>query len=127
MTEVQKKKLIKAQQGELDAVILYKKLAETVKNPEKAEKFLKVAADEGKHASILRQYTKEELRPKSSKAKLVVMLYKILGEKRTMKILAKGELGSIDGYALLVKDFPNIQSIMEDEALHAQIALDMIQ
>lgn len=122
MTEDQKKHLLKAQQGELDAVILYRKLAEVVKDEYYKEKFLKVSRDEGKHASILKNYTNEVLRPKSLKANLVVTIYMILGRKFTMNMLAKGEMDSIESYSKLVKDFPNIQEIMNDELLHAEIA-----
>lgn len=122
MTDIERKKLLKAQQGELDAVLLYKKLAALMKDEDKRKKLLKVAADEGKHASIIKQYTNETLSPKPGKARLIAMLYKVLGEKFTMNLLAKGELKSIDSYSTLVGEFPRIQEIINDEALHADIA-----
>lgn len=127
MTEMQKKQLLKAQQGELDAVLLYKKLANAVKGQEKKEKLLKVAAEEGNHAAILRQYTGETLKPKAAKSLLILALYKVLGEKKTMKILANGEMKSIGSYAPLSNEFPNIKSIMADEERHAKVALSIIE
>lgn len=122
MTDSVRKQLRKAQQGELDAVLLYKKLSELVKDEEYKVKFKEVAADEGKHASILKAYTKETLMPKSLKANVIAMVYRVFGAKFTMNILAKGELDSIESYSPLVKDFPNIQLIMDDEKKHADIA-----
>ena len=122
MDNEQKMKLIKSQQGELDAVILYRKLANIIKNEEYKEKFLKVASDEGKHASILKEYTNEILKPKSLKANIVAMIYRVLGAKYTMNMLAKGELKSVGPYSELVKDFPRIQEIIDDELRHAKIA-----
>ena len=122
MENKQKTQLIKSQQGELDAVILYRKLANIIKNEEYKEKFSKVAADEGKHASILKEYTNEILKPKSLKANIVAMIYRVLGAKYTMDILTTRELNSVGPYSKLVKDFPRIQEIIDDELRHAKIA-----
>ncbi|MDO5521892.1 MAG: ferritin family protein [bacterium] len=126
MTKEVKKSLLKAQQGELDAVVLYRKLAGMIKNEEYKEKFLQVAADEGKHASILKEYTGEVLTPKNRKANLIATMYKVLGAKFTMKLLSNGELKSIDAYAPLVSEFPNIQTIMDDELKHSKVATDYL-
>jgi len=51
-TEISKEKkvqLIKAQQGELDAVIVYRRLAEAIKDIKIEKVLLRIAADEGKH------------------------------------------------------------------------------
>lgn len=121
MTFKQKKKLLKAQQGELDAVILYKKLASIVENENSKNKLLKIASDEGKHASILKEYTKEILKPKPVKAYFVFLLYKVLGHNYVCTMLEKGELKSIEKYKSLVEDFPNIQIIIKDEKIHSEI------
>lgn len=122
MTTENRNKLLKAQQGELDAVILYQRLSEVIEDTEYKEIFRKVAADEGRHASILKEYTKEVLRPKAGKARIVLCIYRLCGAKVTMKLLAKGEMDSIPGYQKLVEEFPKISSIIEDEERHAKIA-----
>ena len=116
-----KVQLIKAQQGELDAVILYRRLAEVVKNTKDKELFLRIAADEGKHASILKKYTGETLKASNFKALVVITLYKVLGLKFILKLLEKGELKATEGYSLLVEEFPTIKEIIRDEALHATL------
>ncbi|MDO5293467.1 MAG: ferritin family protein [bacterium] len=127
MTTKSRKMLLKAQQGELDAVILYKRLSDAIKDPEYKEIFKKVAADEGRHASILKEYTNQVLKPKSLKAHMVLFIYRVCGAKVTMRLLAKGEMDSIPGYLKLVQEFPNISSIIEDEARHAKIAESYLQ
>lgn len=47
ISEKERKQLIKSQQGELDAVILYRRLAEMIEDRNKKETLLRVAADEG--------------------------------------------------------------------------------
>ncbi len=126
ITKAEKEKIIKAQQGELDAVILYLKLAETIREIKNKEIFLKIAADEGKHAGILRKYTGENLKPKNFKAFIVISIYKIFGLKFTIKMLAEGEFKAAKKYYSLVEKFPNIQEILKDEELHGKLIKDMI-
>ena len=63
MTEEQKLQLVKSQQGELNALLIYKRLAKITKHPKGNEVFSEIAADEGRHAAILRSYTNEVLKP----------------------------------------------------------------
>jgi rubrerythrin len=116
-----KKQLIKAQQGELDAVILYRRLAQEMKDTNNRETFLKIAADEGKHAGILRKYTGENLSPKNLKAIVVITIYKVFGLKFTIKMLSKGEFKAAKEYYLLAEDFPSIKEIIKDEELHGKL------
>ncbi|BBF43709.1 nodulin 21-related protein [Lachnospiraceae bacterium KM106-2] len=121
------KALLKAQQGEMDAVLLYQKLARLTKDEHAKEQFLQIASDEGKHASIIKGYTGKIIRPKSLKSNLVGTLYKVLGHNKTLKILASGEMKSIAGYAKLVERYPKIKEIMDDEERHAKIAMSLMK
>ena len=125
MTEKEKKQLIKAQQGELDAVILYRKLAELINEAENKALFLKIASDERKHANILRKYTGENLEPKNLKSVIVTNIYKVFGIKIMLKILARGEFKAANKYSSLVKKFPDIQEIIKDENIHGKSMQDM--
>lgn len=125
MTGNEKKQLIRAQQGELDAVILYRKLAELINETKNKAIFLKIASDEGKHAGILRKYTGENLEPKNLKSLMVTGIYKVFGIKIMLKILATGEFKAAKKYSLLVKKFPDIQEIIKDENLHGKLMQDM--
>ncbi len=127
MTNEQKKVLLKTQQGELDAVKLYQRLAEKVKDDKDKKVLLEVAADEGKHAAILKSFTDTALKPKGTKASVLGFLYKLLGHNFVMGLLQKGELKSIDVYKDLVEDFPKIQEIIDDEARHAEIAKSLMR
>jgi len=126
ISKEQKAQLIKAQQGELDAVIVYRRLAEAM-NDSKIEKvLLRIAADEGKHAGILRKYTGETLRATKSKSLWVMIMYRTLGLKFVLKMLANGEQKAAKRYTLLVGDFPKIDRIMRDEAVHADLLNTML-
>jgi len=127
MTKEQKIKLLKLQQGELNAVLIYQRLAKITKHKKGKEVFSKIAADEGKHAAILRSYTNEILKPKGTKAKLVGFLYQLLGHNFVIGLLEKGELKSIDYYKPLKDVFPKIQQIMDDELRHAEMAKSLLK
>ena len=58
--------LLEFQQGELDAVILYRKIAAQIKNAEVASVLREIARDEGRHAAILFKLTRETLKPKET-------------------------------------------------------------
>lgn len=118
--------LMKAQQGEIDAVILYRKLADLVKDTECSKKLFKIAADEGKHAAILRRYTGQVLKANERKSLAVVIMYKLFGLNFVLKVLSRGEFKSAKEYSLLVEDFPNIKEIVEDEALHGELMRSML-
>ena len=113
-------KLINSQQGELDAIILYKKLAKLV-NEENRHTLLGIASDEGRHASIIKQYTKVNLKPKALKSITVLLIYKIVGLKVTLNMLSKGELKASKKYEALVLQFPKIEEIILDEKRHGEI------
>jgi len=127
MNESKMKSLIKAQQGELDAVLMYQSLAKLAKNPNVKEKFMQIAADEGKHASILRTYTGKTLKPKNTNAIIVSCIYKTLGHSLTCKLISKGEMNAIPNYQKMLADFPKVKEIMDDELRHANIASECRQ
>ena len=118
MTEEQRRKLIKAQQGELDGVETYLMLADTVNNEADKEAFKTLAADEGRHASVFKQYTGEILKPKKLQARAVVVLYHLVGKRALYPLIARFEYAAIPGYERLEKEFPEVESVKNDEKRH---------
>ncbi|MBQ6421576.1 MAG: rubrerythrin [Clostridia bacterium] len=112
------KTLLKAQQGELDAVLMYNALANRVREKEDAETFRRLAAEEGRHAAVFKALTNQTLQPKKTLATLLPVLYKLLGKKRLYPIIAKFEYGAADTYAPVAERFSEIQSVKEDEKRH---------
>lgn len=121
MTEKEKKALIKAQQAEMDAVLVYKNLARIAKTKAHKEQFTLMAAEEGKHASILKIYTETTLKPKAFKSMAVLLINRVLGYKKMTDMLAKNELKAASSYEELVEKYKKIKEIMSDERKHAEI------
>ncbi len=115
------KKMIKSQQGELDAVLVYKKLATKAPNNKTKQLFLSLAADEGKHAAILKNITQTTIAPKKFKSQFVSVFYSVFGLNKTLNILIKGELAAIPFYEELMVQYPKVKTLRNDEEKHARM------
>lgn len=126
MTEAERKMVLKAQQGELDAVLMYNALAQVAKDSKDAETFRQLAADEGRHASVFKELSGQVLQAKRTKAILLPMLYKLVGKKRLYPLIAKGEYDAVKSYEPLVSRFPEVKSVQDDEQRHGDTMLGLL-
>ena len=127
MTQEQYKELLRSQQGELDAVLMYQSLAKVVKTDTERETFLQLAKEEGRHASVFHAYTKEGLKPKKTMARIMPILYYLLGRKRLYKLIAAGEYKAAVGYEHLIAYFPDVESVKNDEKRHGDMVSGLIK
>ena len=112
--------LLHAQQGEMDAILMYNKLAEIVSEAD-ARVFRQLAAEEGRHASVFHNYTGRVLQPKKTKSVLIPLLYRTLGRKRTYSLISKGEYSAGEDYKTLLCTFSDVQSVLDDEIRHGDM------
>ena len=127
MTEEDMKILLKAQQGELDAVLMYKALAEVVEDEKDKETFLQLAAEEGHHASVFKEMTNKVPTPKNTLAKLMPKMYKLIGRKLLYPMIAKGEYAAVKTYQPVVERFPEIESVKNDEKRHGDTVMALLK
>ncbi len=121
MTPKQYKELLRSQQGETNAVLMYKRLAQVVKTERERETFLQLAREEGRHASVFHAYTKQTLKPQKTMSVILPLLYRLLGKKRLYRMIAKGEYDAAVGYEHLIADFPEVESVRNDEKRHGDL------
>jgi len=121
MTPKQYKELLRSQQGETNAVLMYKRLAQVVKTERERETFLQLAREEGRHASVFHAYTKQTLKPQKTMSVVLPLLYRLLGKTRLYRMIAKGEYDAAVGYEHLIADFPEVESVKNDEKRHGDI------
>lgn len=126
MNQEQQKELLRSQQGELDAVLMYQRLAKVVKTEKEREAFLQLAKEEGRHASVFHAYTKQALKPRKMMARIMPLLYYLFGKKRLYKMIAKGEYDAAVGYEHLIADFPEVESVKNDEKRHGDIVSGLL-
>ena len=127
MSDLNRKKLLKSQQGELDGVETYLTLARTVSNESDARAFKTLAADEGRHAAVFRQYTGETLKPGRLQASAVSIAYRILGKRILYPIIAHFEYAAVPGYELMEKEYPEVESVKNDETRHGDTLKNLLK
>ena len=113
--------LLKLQQGELDAVLVYRKLAELASSEEEKNVLLSIAADEGRHASIIREYSKEILKPCNKSSEEIEAAYKKLGKEKVFEMLINAEINGGPVYEKLGEEFPRLKEIAKDEIKHGNL------
>ena len=121
MTPKQYKELLRSQQGETNAVLMYKRLAQVVKTEREREAFLQLAREEGRHASVFHTYTKQVLKPQKTMSVVLPLLYRLLGKRWLYRLIAKGEYDAAVAYEHLIADFPEVESVRNDEKRHGDI------
>ena len=121
-----RKTLLKAQQGELDAALMYNALADAVKDQNDAETFRRLASEEGRHAAVFKALTGETLKPKKTLATLLPILYKLLGKKRLYPVIAKFEYNAVNTYAPVAESHPEAESVKNDEKRHGDTVLGLL-
>ena len=122
MNPQDKRAFLGFQQGELNAVLMYRKFAEITKNPEWKKLYIEAAKDEGRHAAILSSYTGENLQPKEVQAKLLGFFYRIMPKKIVHFGVSKGEYAGGNGYKPYIGDeYPEMEGMMKDEYKHGDI------
>ena len=126
ISKEERKVLLKAQQGELDAVKMYNALAKTVTEEKDAALFLQLAAEEGRHAAVFKAMTGEVLKPKSTKAILLPALYRVIGRKRLYPMIAKGEYDAEKKYRSVAARFSEVESVKNDERRHGDMIMSLL-
>ncbi|MBQ6067633.1 MAG: rubrerythrin [Clostridia bacterium] len=118
--------LLRSQQGELDAVLMYNALADRVKDEKDAEVFRTLAAEEGRHAAVFKALTGQTLKPKKTLATVVPVLYQALGKKRLYPIIAKFEYGAVNTYQPIAEKYPEIEAVKNDEHRHGDMVKGLL-
>ncbi|MCR5697331.1 MAG: hypothetical protein K6G73_10210 [Marinilabiliaceae bacterium] len=126
-TQKEMKFLLNSQQGEMDAVLMYKALADKVNDAKDAETFRLLAAEEGHHAAIFKNITNQVLKPRKSLAILTLLLFNILGKRRLYRVIAKGEYAAYDKYKTIVECYPEVESVKNDEKRHGDMVMALLK
>ena len=109
------------QQSELDAVLMYRALADKAKSNAEKELLLRLGAIEGKHAAVLRGITGSgERKPTDALAKPIALLERFAGRGLTYRLIALGEKAAYYLYQPLAKEHPELQTNAKEETEHGK-------
>ena len=127
LTKQQRKILKTAQQGEVDAVFMYKRLARVVENPEDQKAFIRLSGDEARHAAVFYKYTGRSRITNPAKGILIPIMYKFLGKEKLYPMIAKGEYDAAEKYKAIISDFPDVEDVMNDEVHHGDAVSSLLK
>ena len=127
ITDSEMKTLLKAQQGELDAVLMYNALAEKAKLPKDQVTFRQLAKEEGRHAAVFFELTKTPLKGKRTKAILLPILYTCIGRRFLYPLIARGEYNAVTTYEPVAERFPEVESVKQDEQRHGDTVMALLK
>lgn len=117
--------IINFQRSELTEHFIYKKFAKYMN--EKNRKVLeKIASDELKHYQKWKEYSKKDLNPKKFFIFLYTFIFKIFGVTFSIKIMERNEEKAQKNYSHLLKEFPEIETILKEEEEHEKELISMI-
>ncbi|HAH61627.1 MAG TPA: rubrerythrin family protein [Treponema sp.] len=114
------------QQEELDASLLYYRIAQAVKNADERETLLAISADEKKHAGTFQKYSGRTLKPNRVRTALYLLLGKITGYTFLIKQLEMSEDKGIEMYRANVGIIPELEQILADEETHENRLIDLL-
>lgn len=109
------------QQNELNAIIMYRALAECAECEAESALLLSIAADEGKHAGILRQYTNQILRPKNTMKNMILFSMRTMHKKALFLLLSRSEKTAAKLYEPFFSRYPRTKEIAADELRHGAL------
>jgi VIT1/CCC1 family predicted Fe2+/Mn2+ transporter len=118
-------KLVDIQRNEITEHHIYKRLASSVKGDNR-KALEKVADDELSHYKFWKGVTSKEVGPDWFRVNLHYFMAKILGLNFSLRLMENGEAGAQVMYGGLIKQYPKIKHIINDEEIHERKLLDMI-
>ncbi len=120
------KRLLKEQQDECNAHILYSRMSDIIKDEHNKKTLRLMAGDEQKHYRRLKSVTGKELKPQRIKIWLHLWFVRIFGITFGIKLLEKGESQAIENYGAEDKSLEFMDEIVKDEERHEQELIDML-
>jgi len=126
MDEKIKKTVLQVQRTEETEHLIYLRLADGCKDKNNAEILRKIGQQEKGHARFWQNISKVEVEPDMFRVFRTVLLAKILGLTFVLKLMEKREGTGSRTYAQLSEYFPEAKTFAEEELIHEQKLLAML-
>ncbi|HOB16409.1 MAG TPA: VIT1/CCC1 transporter family protein [Defluviitoga sp.] len=120
-------KLLIFQKNEITEYMIYKKIANSIKDEQNKKILEEIAEEELKHYNILKNYTQTDVKPNKLKVTFYVLLSKILGLTFSLKLMERGEERAQTSYKEVFDVIPEARKIEEEEEKHEAELLSMIE
>ncbi len=121
-----KKLLIEEQKNEIDGHIIYKMLANRMKDQENAKILRRISEDELRHYNQFKALTEKEVKPNMLKVYFYYLISILFGLTFGLKLLENGEIKGQSIYTEKVEELPMLAEVLQDEEKHEKELIDML-
>ena len=121
------KELLRNQKDEIIGFRIYSRLAASTAEPENRNLLSRIARDEKKHYDMLKSYSGQDVRPSRLKVFLTLLSARILGISFTLKLMERGEEAAPVSCNALLRVYPEVEGILQDEDRHETELLEMLR
>jgi len=121
-----KEKILRMQRNEITEQVIYQRLANILKDRNKAEILRKIAKEELSHYDFWNNFTQETTTPDRLKILFYVFISKVFGLTFGLKLMESKEILAKDAYDKLRTVSDGVDKIINDENNHENQLIDLI-
>jgi VIT1/CCC1 family predicted Fe2+/Mn2+ transporter len=122
-----RERLLTAQRNEITEYQIYSRLARAHKDPENSRVLQQIAEDEKRHHDFWETYTGENAEPDQLRVWKYYLISQLFGVTFGIKLMERGEEEAQGSYGDIAVELPSAQEIANDEDLHEDQLIDMIE
>ncbi len=111
---------LEQQKNEITEYFIYQELAAISKDEKNKKILLTISEDEKKHYDFWKTVTGVEVKPNRRQVNKYLRLAKLFGLSFSLRLMERGEEGASKFYDSISDELPEVLSIKEDEELHEQ-------
>jgi VIT1/CCC1 family predicted Fe2+/Mn2+ transporter len=119
-------KLLIEQRNEMTSYLIYKRLSVTVRDAANRETLKTISDAELIHYNALKSITRTEVKPRRLYAMFFYIVARLFGLTFGLKLLERGEADATGSYNKLALEHPEVAAFSDDEELHEQQLIAMI-
>jgi len=127
MDKSTRKQLLKAQRRELTEHLIYENVAKKTKDKKNKKVLEEISKDELGHYNIIKQITKQDVKPYFFMEIIFRCMATILGLSFTLRYLEREESYFQYLYDEVAKEYPKLMKLIKDSERHEQHVLDIIE
>lgn len=118
--------LLSFQRNEITEHLIYRRLAEAVKDPRNAEVLRAIAEDELRHYGFWKRHTGRDVRPSRLRAAFYYWTARLLGITFGIKLMERGEEAAGAAYDAVDAEVPGAAAIAREEDEHEEKLIAML-
>jgi VIT1/CCC1 family predicted Fe2+/Mn2+ transporter len=126
-SRMNQKKLLTAQQNEINEYHTYEWLSRRIKDPGNRDIISRIARDELGHYEVLKKITQTDIQPQMIRVFWYRFISRIFGLSFGLRLMEKGEEVAESVYSRLKEDIPELADVFMDEQRHEAEILGMIK